>query len=337
MVVIAIIALLIAILLPSLQSARENAKTVVCSTNLHHVGVAMAGYLFHSKAVYPPSYVYPTDEYGSWTPKAQPAAKPYGYMHWSYFMYANGSVDDEAFQCPKYEHGGAPRSNPGMDHDDWEGDQVDDGGQNDPNPVEDRQAPRLAYTANAAIMPRNKFTTTLSGGQRVNTFVRESNVKRPADTILATEFLNNWRALGIQQDSDRVLSKAHRPINPFYHIGSGFNEYKASLRSPGFLYGVPDDQKTYGLLPLKDVRDKTNILDPSSGLSQINAIGRHHPTVDPLYRERFGGAANFAFADGHVETMTALQSVDQRKWGDHYYSISGANEVLNMSRVEEAR
>jgi len=194
----------------------------------------------------------------------------------------------------------------------------------------------MAYVAHASIIPRNKFTSPLSGGPRVNTFVRESSIKYPGSTILMTEFLNNWKALGVQEGGV-VISKAHRPINPFFHIGSGFDEYKAAPTAPGFIYGTSSDQDTYGLLPLSEVRGKTNILDYTSGVSQINAVGRSHPTPDAVYSKKYGGAANFLYCDGHAESMTALKSVAQRQWGDRYYSITGENQVMNMSKVETGK
>jgi prepilin-type N-terminal cleavage/methylation domain-containing protein/prepilin-type processing-associated H-X9-DG protein len=330
LVVVAIIALLMAILLPSLQKARAHAKTVLCSSNLHHVGLAMGNYLYISDATYPASYLYPKDDDGSWSVEGMTAAHPHGYLHWSYFMYGTGEVGDKAFQCPMMEHGGAPRTNPGLELDDWEAGQVDQNGDGKANELTDKQARRISYVANAAIVPRNKFTRELSGGPRTNVFVKENRVPRPGNTILATEFLDNWKAIGVRQGSG-ILSKSHRPINVLYHIGSGFNEYTASVSAPGFIYGLPDDQETYGLMPFMDVREKVNILDYTSGMSQINAVGRHHPCPDPIYRGKYGGTANFLFCDTHVENMTALKSVHERKWGDRYYGISGANEILNMS------
>jgi len=331
MVVVAIIALLIAILLPSLQAARQHAKATVCSSNLHNVGLAMANYLFTSKGAYPSSYLYPDDADGNWSVK-QSESRAFGYMHWSYFLYESGQIGDKAFQCPIYDNGGAPRTNPGLERSNWEAGQIDDTPSNEPNERQDKQASRMAYTANAAIMPRNKFTSTLSGGPRVNVFVKENALRQPGATIMVTEFLNNWKALGVPQGGG-ILSKAHRPINPFYHVGSGFDEYTAAANAPGFMYGLPGDQEYYGLLPTSEVRDKTNILDQSSGVSQINAIGRHHPNSNAVYAKKYGGTSNFLFCDGHAELMTALDSVSKRYWGTHYYSLTGENRVMNMSRV----
>ena len=44
LVVVSIIALLVAILLPSLAKAREQAKRTVCQSNLHQVGLAVFAY-----------------------------------------------------------------------------------------------------------------------------------------------------------------------------------------------------------------------------------------------------------------------------------------------------
>ena len=45
LVVVAIIALLVAILVPALEDARRQAAVVVCSSNLHQIGVGLAVYL----------------------------------------------------------------------------------------------------------------------------------------------------------------------------------------------------------------------------------------------------------------------------------------------------
>lgn len=53
LVVVAIIALLIAILLPSLKKVRDQAKTTVCLTNLHDTGQAMIQYTLAHDPFYP--------------------------------------------------------------------------------------------------------------------------------------------------------------------------------------------------------------------------------------------------------------------------------------------
>lgn len=54
LVVVAIIALLISILLPSLNRARQQAKDVVCQSNLRSIGTALGGYRAESyRGVYP--------------------------------------------------------------------------------------------------------------------------------------------------------------------------------------------------------------------------------------------------------------------------------------------
>ncbi len=328
LVVVSIIALLISILLPSLKGARDQAKATTCAANLRQVGQAMSLYLAENNGVYPPSYVYP-DENGGWDMESQDVTHPWGYLHWSHFLYSGGKVGEEAFQCPNFEKGGAPRTNPGLDPDDWGDGQVDQNGQKSPNELKDKQARRMAYATNAAISPRNKFTTELApGANRVNVLVQEAMIRRAGDTILATEYLDNWKALGINEGNG-TLSKSHRPINPFGHLG-GANEYVPREDTPGFIYGLRGNARTpqeYGLLPMSAAKGTENILDYTSGIAQINAVGRDHPGGND---KKFGGTANFLFCDTHVERMTPLQSVKQRKWGDRYFALSGKNEIINM-------
>lgn len=339
LVVVAIIAILISILLPALNGARMAARATTCATNLNHVGKAMAIYLSEDKsATFPPSYVYPYDKSGAWSPTKQPTNIEFGYLHWSYFLYNRGETKDNAFYCGEYPRGGAPRTNPGPDVQDWEAQQVDDASRtrNDvqPDTLKDFQANRMAYTGNALIFPRNKFEKSLAeqaggNGQRINKFVRENEIKSAGKTILATEFNKNWLAVGEGVDT-AFKSKSHRPVNPLWSSSAAADEYSEPAMG-GFLYSlteeltsVPSDQKTYGLVPKEVHREKPRLLTDAN-TREINAVGRHHPGGD-----KWGGTANFLFVDGHVDRSTIWQTMRNRQWGDKYYAMApgeGTREI----------
>lgn len=41
------------------------------------------------------------------------------------------------------------------------------------------------------------------------------------------------------------------------------------------------------------------------------------------------------FVDGHVEIMTVLQPIRERKWGDHFYSVTAGNaKGVNCAPME---
>jgi prepilin-type N-terminal cleavage/methylation domain-containing protein len=317
LVVILIIALLISIIMPTLGASRKHGMAVTCATHLHDVGQAMSAYLADSNGVFPPSYIYPYDAEGNYDLQDQPVDYPYGYIHWSWFLYNKGAVPDETFKCPAMLNGGIPRTNPGSR--DWEPGQMDQDSSRAASSLEDRQAPRMAYTGNSAIFPRNKFTRALSGGARINVLVNESQIHDPGRTVMATEWNQNWKAIGIGGDGG-ILVKSHRPVSPFGHISSGSNEYAAAEQQPGYSYGPPPN---YGLMSLNEIDTATNLID-NPGVMETNAVGRHHPGGRDA---GMGGAVNFIYADMHVEKKTILETVRNHEWGNRYYAISGANKV----------
>ncbi|MCG8405917.1 MAG: prepilin-type N-terminal cleavage/methylation domain-containing protein [Phycisphaerales bacterium] len=320
LVVIAIISLLLAILLPSLSAARKHGQAVKCATNLHHVAQAMGSYLSEGTGVYPPAYIYPFDFAGNFELQDQLAVNdhPFGYIHWSWFLYGGDQVAEEAFQCPTIPNGGTPRTNPGSRG--WEQGQVDQNGGTGPSSgaLQDKQAVRMAYGGNAAIFPRNKFQLGQVPGARINVFVNEKDIDDTARTMLATEFNQNWKVVS-EGSEGSLLSKSHRPINVLQHPSTGSDEYAAPIGAPGYTYGNPNSD--FGLRP-SSVIDKANGLLSTSSLSEANAVGRHHPGGDKL-----GGTANFLYSDGHVERKTIRQTLETWEWGRRYYSISGYNKV----------
>jgi prepilin-type N-terminal cleavage/methylation domain-containing protein/prepilin-type processing-associated H-X9-DG protein len=327
LVVVAIIALLISILLPSLAGARKQTRAIKCAANLRQVAQAMACYLAENLAVYPPSYIYASNRTGSYDLDAQPETPVNGYLHWSWFLYNRGKVGDDAFTCPEFPNRGTPRTNPGPEQSNWESQQDVEGGTSaTPASLEDRQAARLAFTGNAAIFPRNKFNREINGGKpRINRLVNESEIKQPGGVILATEFNNNWRTIAVAVSGDQYLvSKSHRPVNPFYALFSGSDEYAVPDRTESFTYTALDSPtRPYGLLP-KNICDTSMGLIDSPAEAETNAVGRHHPGGDKL-----GGMVNFLFADGHVVRKTILQTLKDREWGEKYYALTGNTKVID--------
>jgi prepilin-type processing-associated H-X9-DG protein len=325
LIVVAIFGLLVSVLLPALESAKNTARTAVCGNNLRSIGQGLGWYLGENRK-FPPSYVYPYDLEGNWDIESQAgnSGRPvYGYVHWSWMLYQTRKVTAGVFECPAMMRGGSPRTNPGADPDHWEAGQVDEEGNlfGSSLRVEDKQAARMAYTANAAIMPRNKFTPSLAyGGPRANRLVAEAEIADLGKTILITEFNANWKSVAVKNGVGFV-SKSHRPINPFYSAskGAGNEIYTLSKEVSDFQYG--DGTSDFGLKCQEEIWDTPELITGNHG-PETNAVGRHHLLGDDL-----GGEANFLYGDGHVKSRTILETMKYHEWGDRFYSLTGNNEV----------
>lgn len=327
LVVIAVIALLIGILLPSLGGARNEARAIKCAAQMRSIALAVTQYTIDVN-FFPPSYVYAAeDDPESWVVADQfGSGSRAGYIHWSYALFASGGTQEEAFSCPTVLNGGAPRSNPGGNLDDWEPGQENDNGNGEGAATpQDRQARRMAFTGNDAIFPRNKF---LSSGplERKNQLVRpvwiDSTASGSSRTILATEFAekNNWRS--VFSISNPNLSKSHRPVTPFVGGGGGVDVYNEPPYGSQARYFYPS---VTSRLKAQSALGPGLIEEPGTTL---NAVGRHHPGAR---NERFGGTANFLYVDGHVERDSVANTIENRRWGDRFFSITGNNRV-NLDR-----
>tara|TARA_R110000744_G_scaffold83587_1_gene163725 strand:- start:279 stop:1511 length:1233 start_codon:yes stop_codon:yes gene_type:complete len=328
LVVIAIIALLIGILLPSLGSARLSAQSIIAASNARSVLQADTLYLGANKDYHPPSYVYAASRQGyDWRLEDQvQSGHPNdinGYIHWSYALFDNGEVPDDAFESPAVPSRGAPRTNPGLDPDDWESEQVNGMGQSEGAAwPQDRQVARLAFAANAAIMPRNKFIRGSS--QRKAQLVKAHKIGRPANTILFTEFKNtsNWRSLadpvgtGGEQGNENII-KSHRPITPFKGRSSGSNVFNEPSAYDIARYEYPDLEELSEVLKTLSSDQIGLIIGNGGSQSSLEAVN-----------DVFKGKANFAFLDGHVALDEMLNTVEKRQWGERFYSMSGNNEII---------
>ncbi len=334
LVVVAIIALLISILIPSLGKARAIARATKCGAQMRSIGTAVASYNAENDNVFPAAYFYPKAD-GSVDFNNQDATHPAGYAHWSYFLFGN-STGIRAFTCPEFERGGLPRTNPGPGDSNWMPGQVDQTAQGrSASSIEDKQGPFVAYTANAAVMPRNKFSPVVAqadggNGQRLNVWVKRNQVRNESHTILATEFNTNWKAITAASGGATVVSKSHRPVSPFFSLSGGTNEY---ITDPSSDFFIPTDVSSlYDINTLNSYANSGQQLIEDSS-SQLNAVGRNHPGSYSHNGKNYGGSTNFLYVDGHVERKNIAQTVvDQAntanwEWGDRYYAINGDNRV----------
>ena len=318
LVVIGIIALLISILLPALNRARESANAIKCSSNLRTIGQGIAIYLAENKQTYPQAYAY------AGTPT--PTDPTNGYVHWSSYIYRASrrqvgappaqvyasSAGWEAFTCPSIDRGGLPPTNTtDANRDDG---QVNDAG----NTVIDEQAPRCAFTVNEAIMGRNKNVLGVQGTVRPYVFVKQ--LKNSAGTILGTEWNQNWRIVadtGRSSPSDTVC-KSHRPIHGFVGIAGGLN-----------MELIPPDP--LGRPTIRRVTEADLAPDPQVGgasSTRLDWVGRNHGSTKKRGDGRNIRTSDFLYADGHAETKSIYATLMPFQWGERFYSL-GSNGQAN--------
>ena len=323
LVVIAIIALLIGILLPSLGAARLSAQALIAGSNARNVLQADTMYTGGNRGFHPPSYVYAANRSGfEWNVEMQRDSHPSpinGYIHWSYALFDNGEIPQNAFEAPAVPSKGAPRTNPGPDIENWEPEQVNDLGQGQGAvaPI-DRQVPRLAFAANAAIMPRNKFNVT---SPRKAQLVKEHVIQRPSNTILFTEFRENanWRSLADPETDGLNVIKSHRPITPFFGLSSGSRVFDEPARFNIPRYAYPDPDTLADVIKSISTDQVGLIIGQGGSNSSLEAVG-----------DTYNGKVNFGYIDGHVELDELINTVRERKWGEKFYSITGNNDIVDF-------
>lgn len=313
LVVIGIIALLISILLPSLNAARESARLIKCSSNLRSIGQGVAIYVSEYKGMLPPSNYYKGFHWEG--TKQEPDTPRDGYVHWSNFLCGDKSKQGtdaaftqlggwDAFQCPSLPNGGLPPANTFK-------------GNNDIYPNEsankiDWQAPRLAYTVNEALCPRGIFEKGFRGSLRTYHFVRAGSVKNSSQTVLATEI---WGAQPVVQtgslvDGSDPVSATRRPLHGFTSGSVKLEEmYKVLARS------------TYTKVP-PGVLAKDPVANPGGTMETLlDMVGRNHGRRrfdSELYDSR---KTNFLYLDGHVLTRHVKETIADGEWGDKFYTL----------------
>jgi prepilin-type N-terminal cleavage/methylation domain-containing protein/prepilin-type processing-associated H-X9-DG protein len=265
LVVISIIAILLAVLIPALNKAKEQGRTVVCLSNLKTYGLALALYTNANNNKFPSMYYLysyatynnenldnPLDEIPLRCRWHYTRVEPDGSM-WPYFK------DKNVHMCPTFK-GYAFSGGPGIC----------------PNPQHDDNfnqffEPMFSYSMNAAIASQESKRYTNSPSQTTGynwkglcPVVKFLDVKRPAQCMAFAEENVGW-----------TIDKGVRPTK-----------------------GYPEDASySYSSATLND-----NLLDieyGTDGKRVSDNIATYHKVSSS---NRTQGWSNCVFVDGHVKT-----------------------------------
>lgn len=309
--VLAVIAVLLAVLVPSLNAARRAARAVVCQSNLRSSGLALLAYCDAQDGYLPPAYVY----VGSAGLYAQPEEPALGICHWSGLLLAGRYVTEGALHCPEIPQGGLAPQN-------TEESNLDRGQTAGRMGVVDVQAQRCAFTVNEVMCPRNRFRTGFEGAQRPSRLVRLAQVGRQQKTVLLTE----WPADGrIVSGPDSTLSHSYMPVHGFRGLGemAGPDRYDLNMT-------VSDAAR-----PCLSIGNYRKVNSNDLSISP-NGLRRYPPRLDWVGRNHKGSAtqrdareSNFFYLDGHTESKSVYRTIEETafEWGDRIYSLAGYSSI----------
>jgi prepilin-type N-terminal cleavage/methylation domain-containing protein/prepilin-type processing-associated H-X9-DG protein len=298
LVVIGLIAILIALLLPTLSGARRDANQIACAANLRSIGEIIAAYEVQNDGLIPSSYSY----HGQQIINGSQQFTDTAYVHWSYFLYNKNTDPNRALLCPELDQGGLPPTNT-----------TDDnrlpGQLNDTPGAIDDQAPRVAYTLNEALSPRNKFAIGFQSAVRVYQFVHASSIPNSSGTILATEWAPNGARIGATTGSGFYVY-SHRPVHGFVGLDGTLDMYQLPL-NVGYRRVTAAD------------------LDPdpasaSSSSTRLDWVGRNHGHVTRYPDQR---RSNFLYLDGHVECKSIYETLSPFQWGEKFYTLDPNDDL----------
>jgi prepilin-type N-terminal cleavage/methylation domain-containing protein len=243
LVVVSIIALLIAILLPSLRGARRQARAVKCGANLHSQAVGLDMYFQEYNGYIPREMITPSFNF---LPYAAFLALELGHVIDETKPLEPQFAAMEPFQCPDY-----PRGVPTIDgktSDDQPLDFVfNDFYLNYETAVEDDEIDALGPQINPKAIPR--LETIVGGAKQI---VRQSWVRKPGAIIFVSE---SHRELPSVLGAHDVFRGAHLPRGKFPRVAH-------DNRHPGGVHNLYLDLHVDRGLPEK--QELTDWYDPTA-------------------------------------------------------------------------
>ncbi len=303
LVVIAIIALLAAILMPSLASARESAKGASCISNLHNAGMGLTIYANTYRGFFPTAYRYVDGN-----------SSAGGYWHWTaglnpddYTTPVNSGKypkNSPQFVCPSHKPGGFAPTN-------FTSTRIPEppaGQAAQSSTIDDKQAPRLSYVANEAIMPRKKFSRAKDLASPPGTSnlcqVTTDEIESPEQTILLGEFSDSANCIYGNSVGGGAAYKSHRPTN-------GVKTSTGVFDGEGYATGTEVFKLTFdeAIAAINAV-----LADKSAG-----ATNHHISYINPNAHKK---GSNYAFTDGHAANYSLEETLDSSNymWGRKVYS-----------------
>ena len=302
---ISIISLLMLISLPVINNVRQSAYSIKCMSNIRSSGVALLSYCISCDDYYPPAYTYS----GSRSLENQLEEPVYGISHWSGLLLKEKYVSDEALQCPMIPRGGLPPANTTLSN-------LESGQTCMVDSVVDSQAARCAFTVNEVLCPRNRFKVNFEGALKVSRLVKSAEVKGPHNTVLMTEWVDDWEIVTNLVDN---VSMSYMPIHGFKGMGKMWpDRYDLNMVEEAEI--LCSAEGVYRRVTHYDISTtpNTNRRYPS----RLDWVGRNHGNKN-------NGEAHFYYADGHIESKTVYESIDAAdfEWGQTVYSIKGNNKV----------
>lgn len=294
LVVIAIIAILAAILFPVFAQAKQAAKKSADLSNTKQQGTAINIYLADTDDTLPSAYYYNNDNSSS-----------NGYTHWTGALMPYIKNLD-IFVSPGDELKGMAPTN-------FVGNNMGKGapaGQTAQNAVQDNQAPRLSYTANAALMPRKRRTADPAN------VVNATAIDGVSQTILVGPMTSKVTCINDASAASGQAYKSHRPANAFM---------RADGTTP-FIGEVADTDAVYRAVTVDQAANALN-------LCVTTPAANTYPHIVYASPYRFGGSsskpkdggANYVFADSSARylSLSATLNPQNFRWGKSNYGMGG--------------